>query len=86
MSSVVKSILVLYFRKNFSISDKLKGFRLGADDYMVKPFNREELLARIDAIIRRTSGNYGNNILEFKNLKLDSKCRRNRNYFTRKAI
>jgi two-component system, OmpR family, response regulator len=33
--------------------DKLKGFRLGADDYITKPFNTEELLLRINAILRR---------------------------------
>ena len=35
---------------------KLKGFGFGADDYMTKPFNREELVARIHAIIRRSKG------------------------------
>jgi two-component system cell cycle response regulator CtrA len=35
---------------------KLKGFGLGADDYMTKPFQREELIARIHAIIRRSKG------------------------------
>lgn len=35
---------------------KLKGFGFGADDYMTKPFQREELVARIHAIIRRSKG------------------------------
>src|SRR5512133_58278 len=34
-------------------SDKLKGLQFGADDYMVKPFGLKELLARIDALLRR---------------------------------
>lgn len=38
------------------VNDKIKGFGFGADDYMVKPFLREELVARIHAIIRRSKG------------------------------
>lgn len=38
------------------ISDKVKGLGFGADDYMTKPFNREELIARIHAVIRRSKG------------------------------
>jgi DNA-binding response OmpR family regulator len=33
--------------------DKVRGFRVGADDYVVKPFGRQELLARIEALLRR---------------------------------
>ncbi len=36
--------------------NKIKGFGFGADDYMTKPFHREELVARIHAIIRRSKG------------------------------
>lgn len=36
--------------------NKVKGFGLGADDYLTKPFNRDELVARIHAIIRRSKG------------------------------
>jgi DNA-binding response OmpR family regulator len=34
--------------------DKVRGFRAGADDYVVKPFSRQELLARVGALLRRT--------------------------------
>lgn len=39
--------------------DVLKGFKIGADDYITKPFNMEELIFRIEAVLRRISGNAG---------------------------
>jgi DNA-binding response OmpR family regulator len=36
--------------------DKVRGLRAGADDYVTKPFGRQELLARVEALLRRTSG------------------------------
>lgn len=72
---IVTPVLILTAKD--ALEDKLKGFRIGADDYLVKPFNREELLARIDAIIRRTSGNYTNkSVLAFQDLTLDLKSRK----------
>ena len=62
---------VLILTAKDGISDKVKGFRAGADDYLVKPFNREELLVRLEALIRRTNGNYTENIIEYKDLVLD---------------
>ncbi|MCJ2074301.1 response regulator transcription factor [Methylobacterium sp. E-016] len=39
-----------------SIEDKVKGLGFGADDYLTKPFHRDELVARIQAIVRRSQG------------------------------
>jgi len=38
------------------IGDKVKGFGFGADDYMTKPFHKDELVARIHTIVRRSKG------------------------------
>ncbi len=67
---------VLILTAKDSISDKVMGFRSGADDYLVKPFNREELIVRLEALIRRSQGNYTENIIEFKDLKLDLNSRK----------
>ena len=61
---------ILILTAKDGLDDKLKGFRIGADDYLVKPFNREELIARIDALVRRTTGNYSENTVNFKDLVL----------------
>lgn len=67
---------VLILTAKDEISDKIKGFRSGADDYLVKPFNREELIVRVEALIRRVSGNYTENIIEYKGLVLNLNSRK----------
>ena len=47
---------ILILSGNDGSEDKIKGFGFGADDYLTKPFHREELVARIHAIIRRSKG------------------------------
>jgi two-component system, OmpR family, response regulator len=48
-------IPILFLTAKAMKEDKLEGFESGADDYMTKPFTMEELLARIEAILRRTA-------------------------------
>jgi len=62
--------------------DKLKGFRLGGDDYITKPFSMVELLLRVRAILKRTAGSETNNgtpvyvlgkfVFDYNNLQLES--------------
>ncbi|NOX73053.1 MAG: response regulator transcription factor [Alphaproteobacteria bacterium] len=47
---------ILILSGNDDAQNKIKGFGFGADDYLTKPFHREELIARIHAIIRRSKG------------------------------
>lgn len=66
---------VLILTAKDGLDDKIKGFKYGADDYLVKPFERQELIARLEAIIRRTNGSYKKDLLEFKDIKLNLKKR-----------
>ncbi|MBE6062512.1 MAG: response regulator transcription factor [Clostridium butyricum] len=58
------------------LGDKLKAFNLGANDYLTKPFFMEELKARINAILKSMGKVKNQNILEFKNLKIDMKTKK----------
>ena len=48
-------IPVIFLTAKNMKEDVLEGFKLGADDYITKPFSMEELILRIEAILRRTS-------------------------------
>lgn len=54
------------------IDDKVKGLDYGADDYLTKPFEREELIARIRALTRRRQAPINNNLLSYGDINLDS--------------
>ena len=56
-----------------STYDKITGLDSGADDYIVKPFDARELIARIKAVLRRSNGseNNDNDVLVFNDLKID---------------
>ncbi|MGB0960999.1 MAG: response regulator transcription factor CtrA [Halocynthiibacter sp.] len=72
MSKVETPILILSGADD--TESKIKGFGFGADDYMTKPFHREELVARIHAIVRRSKGHAQSIIKTGKiNVNLDEK-------------
>ena len=57
-------------------SDKILGFELGADDYLTKPFGPRELVARVRALLRRSSGTSGAEVVERGELRIDGGRRR----------
>jgi two-component system, OmpR family, response regulator MprA len=64
-------ILMLTARE--AVADRVAGLEAGADDYLVKPFALEELLARVHALLRRSMPDAGERVLTFADLSLDPK-------------
>ena len=64
---------VIFVTAKESVLDRVKGLRLGADDYIIKPFETMELLARIEVVLRRYNKN--DNHIKFKNIEVDTKQR-----------
>ena len=68
----VKNTPVIMLTARDSVMDKVSGLQIGADDYISKPFAIEELLARIEALLRRVNEHKQvKNILEFKDIVID---------------
>lgn len=65
---------ILILTAKDSVQDRIQGLDTGADDYMVKPFNLEELLARVRALLRRTQQERLA-VLKFADLTLDTGSR-----------
>lgn len=66
-------IPVIFLTAKASVDDRVKGLKLGADDYLVKPFEIIELLARVEAVLRRY--NLSQSIIEIGSLTIDTKAR-----------
>ena len=64
------SVPILILTARDSWMDKVEGLRAGADDYLTKPYHEEELLARLEALLRRR-GSHFSSLLEINNLRLD---------------
>ncbi len=66
-----KNIPVLMLSARGEEYDKLFGFEIGIDDYVVKPFSPKELMARLNVIVTRNQKLNDNRVMEFEGLKID---------------
>ena len=66
---------VLMLTASDSVSDRVRGLDAGADDYLIKPFALEELLARLRALLRRAAGPGADDIVRFADVTLDPASR-----------
>lgn len=66
--SIMTPVLILTAKD--AIEDKVNGFRQGADDYLTKPFHREELLLRVQALLRRSANIQEGQVLTLNELTI----------------
>ncbi|HEV7815332.1 MAG TPA: response regulator transcription factor [Janthinobacterium sp.] len=72
-----KKMPVIIVSALIHIDERVSGLRGGADDYLLKPFGFSELLARVEALLRRSSpGHADNTLLQVADLKLDMRAMR----------
>lgn len=70
-----KEIPILFLTAKSMKEDKLKGFEIGADDYLTKPFSMDELMARVKAILKRTNKQEENHLYSVNNYLFDFNTR-----------
>lgn len=68
-----KGVPILFVTAKAMLEDKLEGFRAGGDDYIVKPFSMEELVARIEVFLRRSNGHANDAHYALGNFSFDSR-------------
>lgn len=61
---------ILMLTAKDEVADRVAGLRAGADDYLVKPFHFDELMARIEALLRRRGQSYNKEMLQYADLTL----------------
>ncbi|MEF9866221.1 MAG: response regulator transcription factor [Oscillospiraceae bacterium] len=74
LRSISTHVPAIFVTAKGSLSDRLEGLGLGADDYIMKPFEILELLARVEAVLRRTSANIA--VFELAGTRVEMNTRR----------
>ena len=69
----ISNVPILFLTAKSSEIDKIQGFDAGADDYIIKPFETIELLARVEVVLRRYNKN--KQTIKFKNIEVDTEQR-----------
>lgn len=64
-------VYIIILTAKDDIPDRVQGLKAGADDYLVKPFHFEELFARIEAGLRRSTGHIGSNLVHCYSLSIN---------------
>jgi two-component system OmpR family response regulator len=62
---------ILFLTAKDAVEDKVEGLRVGGDDYVTKPFSLAEIVARVQAVLRRTNGESPTEILRVADVTLD---------------
>lgn len=71
-----KSVPIIVLSAKGAVTDRIRGLEMGADDYLAKPFSVSELIARLQAVLRRASGRSEPSALVAGDLRLDLLTRR----------
>jgi two-component system phosphate regulon response regulator PhoB len=66
-----KHIPIIMLTAKGEEEDKIRGLNSGADDYITKPFSHKELIARVNALLRRVNPSVSEDIVEYEDLKVD---------------
>lgn len=71
-----KAVPILMLTARGEEEDRIRGLKTGADDYMTKPFSPRELMARVEALLRRSRPAAGGDTISFADLELDPAAHR----------
>lgn len=70
----LNNVPVIFVTAKGGLEDRIRGLRLGADDYITKPFETLELVTRVDVVLRRTKA--VSHTFEFDDIKIDFDCKK----------